>query len=82
MLSSPAYWWSHSDTGSYLHFNCRCVAYAQPQADGKWKHVLRWQGREFESIAGSRDQAMRWIEAWISARPGELPAFPARRSRR
>jgi hypothetical protein len=81
-MLSKAYRWTHVDTGSYLHFNYRCVAYAQPRADGKWHHVLRWQGREFHGVAGSSAQAVRWIESWIGARPGELPAFPVRRSRR
>lgn len=76
-----AYHWDHDPTGSYLRFNYRGVASMRVDVNGKWPHSIRWQGRELHGVAGSRKQAIRWIEAWLSCRSG-LPAIPNRRSSR
>lgn len=74
-----AYHWMHHDDLSLLNFNCRGVAVVRKDQAGKWPHTIRWQGKPFEATAGSREQAVAWIEAWIAGRGSDLPGNIPRR---
>lgn len=81
-MRSPAYQWDHFPDTSFLRFNMRQVAYLVRDSADKWPHTIWWQGKQYRATAGSREQAIRWVSAWIDARGGELPVFPIRRTRR
>lgn len=69
MLPAPCRWIDSSD-GSYLHWNCKCIAIVKAENAGGWSTRIKWQGRHHAAKAGSRDQGKRWIERWLSYRRG------------
>lgn len=79
-MTMPLYW-DFIYGNAYLRFNYRGIGNVKLGNDGKWHHVIYWQGKEHRGIAGSQQQAMRWMERWCRARKG-LPVIPKRRSSR